>query len=57
MKKSEEKKRDKEVKRKKVEWNDIGEEFKYALYNLGNSINRSLEKEEKKIGKKKIKKK
>ncbi len=53
MKKSEEKK--KEV-RKKVDWRDIGEEFKYALYNLGNSINRALEKEEKKIGKKKKKK-
>jgi hypothetical protein len=32
---------------KKVEWDDIGQEFKYALYNLGNWLNRALEKNEK----------
>jgi len=36
----------KEIKRNrnKVEWEDVGEEFKYALYNLGNSLNRAFEK-------------
>ncbi len=44
-----------ETNRKKVEWNDIGQEFKYALYNLGNWLNRALEKngKEEKGGKKK----
>jgi hypothetical protein len=33
--------------KKKVEWDDVGEEFKYVLYNLGDTINRALERHKK----------
>ena len=42
--------------RKKVEWDDVGEEFKYALYNLGNSINRAFEMHNKEDKRKKRRK-
>jgi uncharacterized protein YacL len=34
-------------KRKNVEWEDIGNEFKFALYNLGRTLNRKFSKKEK----------
>ncbi len=41
----------------KVTWEDVGEEFKFALFNLGVSINKALERRREKIGRKKDKKK
>lgn len=43
------------IKRKpdeKVEWEDVSNEFKLALYNLGRSINKSFEEGKRKKGKK-----
>jgi flagellar biosynthesis component FlhA len=43
------------IKRKpdeKVEWEDVSNEFKLALYNLGRSINKSFEESKRKKGKK-----
>src|SRR5271157_4740854 len=39
--------------KKRVDWEDVGEEFKLALYNLGDSINRSFDKHKKEDKKKK----
>lgn len=44
-------------KRKKVDWGDVGEEFKLALYNLGDSINRAFDDHKKEDKKSKRKKK
>ncbi|MFA7708280.1 MAG: hypothetical protein WCX73_05000 [Candidatus Pacearchaeota archaeon] len=37
----------KKTKEDKLEWEDIGEEFKRVFYNIAKVLNRSLEGEEK----------
>jgi hypothetical protein len=41
----------KERRTKRTEWEDVGEEFRQAFYNLGRAINDSFEKKEKEIRK------
>jgi len=38
----------KNKKETKVEWQDIGEEFKRVFYNIGKALNRALEGEKRK---------